>query len=316
MGIVSKKTGLTSHVLRAWENRYGAITPSRTSGNQRIYSDDDITRLLLLKKAVETGYRIGRIATLSTEDLRRMVREDALHESREISSSLLNDDNSVDSAAITTAHNHEKDADGFIQLVIEAVDELDPKKLRHVLNRASVSLGIHETLDTVVSRVMRAIGERWRNGRSRVYHEHMTTAAIRGFLETLLARSTPAENASLVIAATPPRQNHEIGALLAAVHASLEALNVVYLGANVPINDLAAACELHEARALLLSIVHPSGDVLLEDELRDLRSLCSSSTDIIVGGAASQSYFKALSDVDIEWISDFNRLRNRLAALA
>ena len=66
---VSQRTGLTPHVIRAWERRYKAVVPRRSSKNRRLYSVDDVSRLQLLKKLTEAGYSISQVAHLKTTDL-------------------------------------------------------------------------------------------------------------------------------------------------------------------------------------------------------------------------------------------------------
>ena len=74
--IVNKRTVLCSDVIRAWERRYGAVISQRTSTNRRLYSDSDIEKLSLLKRAVGSGRRIGDIANLSYDDLFELVMGD------------------------------------------------------------------------------------------------------------------------------------------------------------------------------------------------------------------------------------------------
>ncbi len=59
---VAKRTGLTPHVIRAWERRYGAIKPERSPGKHRLYSEAEIERLMILNRAVRSGHSIGKIA--------------------------------------------------------------------------------------------------------------------------------------------------------------------------------------------------------------------------------------------------------------
>jgi MerR family transcriptional regulator, light-induced transcriptional regulator len=73
--VVSRRTGLSASVLRAWERRYEAVEPERSDGGQRLYSDADIQRLTMLKRLVEGGRSISRIANLPLEDLRELMRK-------------------------------------------------------------------------------------------------------------------------------------------------------------------------------------------------------------------------------------------------
>ena len=73
--LVAVRTGLTPHVLRAWERRYGVVSPVRTDGGQRLYSDLDIERLRLLRRLTDRGHAIGRIASLPIAELARLDEE-------------------------------------------------------------------------------------------------------------------------------------------------------------------------------------------------------------------------------------------------
>src|SRR6188472_3975547 len=77
MRLVAVRTGLTPDLLRAWEKRYGAVAPVRSSGGQRLYSDADVERLSLLARAVEGGRAIGQIANLPLDELQGIVERDA-----------------------------------------------------------------------------------------------------------------------------------------------------------------------------------------------------------------------------------------------
>jgi len=69
--ITALRTGLTPHVLRAWERRYKVVVPGRSEGGQRLYSDLDVQRLILLRRLTERGHSIARLAGVSQEDLER-----------------------------------------------------------------------------------------------------------------------------------------------------------------------------------------------------------------------------------------------------
>ncbi len=73
--VASARSGLSSHVIRIWEKRYGAVKPERTGTNRRLYSDGEIERLILLRLATASGHSIGNIATLPVAKLRSLVGE-------------------------------------------------------------------------------------------------------------------------------------------------------------------------------------------------------------------------------------------------
>jgi len=73
IGAVAKLTGISPDALRVWERRYAVVKPGRTSSGGRLYSDDDIARLRLMKQLVDAGDSIGTIATLTHEELEARI---------------------------------------------------------------------------------------------------------------------------------------------------------------------------------------------------------------------------------------------------
>src|SRR5688500_6713530 len=76
IGVVAERTGLSPDLLRVWELRYRAVEPSRAADGQRLYSDDDVERLRLLRLGTLAGRSIRQVAQLPTEALTQLVRED------------------------------------------------------------------------------------------------------------------------------------------------------------------------------------------------------------------------------------------------
>lgn len=77
VGSVSRLTGLSIHLIRAWERRYGAVTPRRSGAGTRVYSDEDVERLQLLKALVDLGEPVSQVASLSGEALRELLARHA-----------------------------------------------------------------------------------------------------------------------------------------------------------------------------------------------------------------------------------------------
>lgn len=73
IGAVARLTGISTDTIRAWERRYNLICPTRTDSGLRVYSVDDIERLLLVKKLKDRGEAVGDVARLSLEDLERRI---------------------------------------------------------------------------------------------------------------------------------------------------------------------------------------------------------------------------------------------------
>ena len=72
IGTVSKTTGIPVSTLRIWETRYGAFSPVKTDGNQRLFEEHDVSKAILLKQLSTEGHSISAIANLDVAQLRRM----------------------------------------------------------------------------------------------------------------------------------------------------------------------------------------------------------------------------------------------------
>src|SRR6478609_7337401 len=76
IGVVARRTGLKPDLIRAWERRYGAVEPGRSTTRRRFYSDADVERLQLLRRVVRTGRGISQVAGLPNEELRALLAEE------------------------------------------------------------------------------------------------------------------------------------------------------------------------------------------------------------------------------------------------
>ena len=292
--LVALRTGLSPHVLRAWERRYHVVSPTRTEGGQRLYSDLDVERLLRLRRLTEQGHAIGRIASLPLPELVRL-EEELPAERVEIASQGAAD-------AATGA--------------LQAARRFDAVELQAVLERAAVTLGVPVFLDQVVSPLLERIGEGWSERSVSVAQEHMASAVIRRVLGWLLRVYEVRNGAPSVVVATPPHHAHELGALMAAASAAAEGWNVTYLGPDLPVADLVSAVGQSGARAVAISAVYqPEGGDLL-GVLRDTRARLPTDVTLLVGGSGAlqvRAEAEAAGARVIESLAEFRALLPRLA---
>jgi methanogenic corrinoid protein MtbC1 len=306
MRIVTRRTGLSAHLLRAWERRYEVVKPSRSEGGRRLYSDADIERLRLLYRATLAGRSIGQVAELSTEALTALVRLDA---EADAEAGLANQ-GAQGSELITPPATA-----GYLADCIRSVERLDAPGLDATLRRAVVALPAAVLLDAVIVPLLERLGTRWREGTLRPVHGHLTSAVLRRVLDRVIeSASSPLGTANLVVA-TPAGQVHEFGALVVAAAAAAEGWRVTYLGADLPAEDIAEAAARTRARAAALSVVFPAGDAALGDELRRLRAVLPKDVTLVVGGAAASAYSEVLDEIGAERLNDLEDFRAQLRTL-
>ncbi|MGB4860660.1 MAG: cobalamin-dependent protein, partial [Dokdonella sp.] len=271
---------MTPDLLRAWEKRYGAVQPQRTAGGQRNYSDADIERLRLLVSATEAGRQIGQVARLPNEDLRAMVAADA----------------NAPPAAPVVHHDH-SDNNAYLERALAAVEHFEGNALESTLRTAALRLPSEQMLDHVLGPLLQAIGSGWQQGRFPPAYGHLATAIIRRVLTWMTDYPTVREDAPVIVVGTPALQMHDLGAMLVATAAAGSGWRVIYLGASLPAQELVRAAKLAKADTVALSIVHPTDDVGVAHDLRELRYSLPADTALIVGGAGAKGYADVLTEI-------------------
>ena len=296
--ITALRTGLTPHVLRAWERRYKVVVPGRSEGGQRLYSDLDVQRLILLRRLTERGHSIARLAGVSQEDLERTAREDAGPKSPETQSS----------AAVSGSED-------FRSAALNAARRLDAAELHAVLERATVTLGVPAFLDQVIGPTLREIGQGWSEGSVSIAHEHLATGVIRRALGWILRVYEIGNAAPRLVVATPPRQAHELGAMLAGAAAAAEGWDVTYLGADLPIAEILASVGQTDANAVALSLVYPAIDPGLMADLEELRAGLGSRTPLLLGGFAASQDRGRLTSIGAQVVESLDDFRASLSVI-
>ncbi|MCC6796041.1 MAG: MerR family transcriptional regulator [Candidatus Hydrogenedentes bacterium] len=298
MGAVARKTSLSPHVIRVWERRYAAVVPGRTESNRRLYSDLDVRRLNLMRIATEQGQSIGLIANLSLAKLEAMIGLDsALSPVTRVN--VVRQDLAEDAAEIVAAG-------------IESVRNLDRPRLEMLLGRAATNLPVHALLETVVGPIMDHIGSLWRTGELRPTHEHLASDTVRAFLSARRTAYGTNQNAPVIVVTTPAGQTHEIGALMVSLLACADGWNDMYLGPNLPAEDIVAAVVKSGARALALSIVYPGDDPRIESEFGFLRRHLPENTRVFTGGRAAAHYLPAIDRLGAGYYATLTEFRNAL----
>lgn len=268
---VAERTGLSPHVIRAWERRYRAIEPERTPGKHRLYSEAEVARLILLSRAVADGHSIGKIATLSTDELRAL-------------------------AAASPARTESAGAGSspFREDLLTAVEIYDEALLNVVLHRGLLSQGTQGLIMRTVAPLAQEIGERWRSGELTAAQEHFFTAGVKMFLGGLTKQFSAAPHAPCLVVGTPSGQLHELGALMVTTVAANLGWRSLYLGPSLPAHEIAGAAQRNGAVAVALSIVYPEDDPNLAGELTELARLLAPGTRLLVGGRAASAYRSTL----------------------
>jgi len=293
IGFVATRTGLSPHVIRVWELRYKAIIPSRTDTNRRLYSDEDVERLILLRKGTDAGHKISQLSKLPLDRLRAIA-------------------GSTPSRPLSPATPV---ADVTLTDCVNAVQQLDARALERLLGQATMKLSHTAIIETLIVPLTERIGALWQDGQMRPAHEHLATAVIRSFIANIADAYQADDNAPRMIVSTPAGQWHELGALVVTATAAAQGWRVTYLGPNLPADDIAAAATQTRASLVALSIVYPGDDPNVGHELRKLCRALSANVHLLIGGRAAGNYQRMIEEVGAIRINDIPQLRLELDGL-
>lgn len=285
---VSRMTGLTAHCLRAWERRYGAVRPGRTAGGARRYSEGDVQRLRLLRRAVEEGHPISEVAGLADQALVERFAE-------------------PQPSAAPAARVGELP----IEDVLAAARELDVDRIDRLLARTLAALGARSFACDVALPLLRRVGEEWEAGSLSPSEEHAASATLRSLLGDTLRREAQHATGPRILFSTPAGELHELGALIAATYALGLDARSVFLGPSLPSEDLVRAATRLDARAVALgtAAVDPAQ---ARAEIGRLRNELPGDIGLWVGGCGAN----AVSDLaGIETIARLEELESHVRSV-
>jgi len=279
----ARLTGLSPELLRAWERRHGVVTPQRTAGGTRRYTVADLERLRLVKAAVDAGHRIGRVAQLDLDALRDLSSE-----------------------------GPEASGHSLLRDTLDAISQLDSAETHRLLSIQLLALGPLLFVERVALPLAREIGDLWSRGTMSVAAEHMATHVLRSLLGSALIPGKGSAAGPRIAFATPPGEPHDLGLQMAALSALGAGAFPIFLGAQVPIEDLAQVVHDARIRVVALGLVTIAGSESTP-LIRRLREAIPPEVHIWIGGAASADLELSKG---LDRIASFDDLSRRVALLA
>jgi MerR family transcriptional regulator, light-induced transcriptional regulator len=275
------------------------VCPPRGDTGRRLYTDEDVERLRLLKRAVCGGRRISDVAGLDTATLEHMISEDH----RETPSA----------DAVIPGMRAPDAQQSFLDGAMQALEELDRHRLHRLLCDASVEMSGPEFRHNVIVPLLSTIGVRWQEGSLRIVHEHLASIVVRSFL-AVPRNNADRQRSPRIIVTTPAGQYHELGALMASAVAEEIGWDVYYLGASLPSEEIVAAAKQIGASAVALSLCYRESNALVLDELVRLRHLLGDTIPVFVGGNAVSAMRDRLVEAGISCPVDLTEFRAGLHA--
>ena len=256
IGQLAKRTGVSPELLRAWEQRYGLLHPTRTPGGFRLYSSGDEARVQRMQRLVSEGLATAQAAHL-----------------------VLSDDEPAPPTASPSATTLEEAAADLST----SLDRLDEQAANTALDRLFAAYTVETVLREVVLPYLHRLGERWETGEISVAQEHFASNLIRGRLLGLAQGWGQGQGPAAILACVPG-EHHELGLLAFGVALRRRGWRITYLGTDSPIDAVAdLSRSLGPAVVVLLSI-NAQGFL---DHAREIQHLTKQVQVMIAGTGAT-----------------------------
>ena len=254
IGELSRRTGVSPELLRAWERRYELFDPDRSPGRFRLYSDADVHRVEAMRAQIAGG--------LSAAEAARHVLGPGDPAS----------DPARDAAPAIDEPVRE------LRLALEAFDDASAHA---ALDRLVASLSVETFLRDVVLPLLHEIGEEWERGELTVAQEHFASNLVRARLMAL-GRGWGRGTGRHALLAAPSAEQHDLGLVVLALLLRDRGWRVTFLGADTPVDTIADTSRRVVPEVIVLAMLSEP-----ELEVSALRELSRSSRIMIAGSGAT-----------------------------
>lgn len=255
---LEKITGIKAHTIRIWEKRYGIVNPMRTDSNIRYYCDSDLKKLMNISTLVKHGHKISKLAPLCKEELAEKIQEISY---------------------IENGH------DTQIENLIVAMIEMDEVKFDKVLTSIIIKEGFESSVFNVIYPFFDKIGLLWQTGTINPAQEHFISNLVKQKMYVAIdgAQQTLKEDYKTFVLFLPEWEMHELGLLMYNYMIKSRGHKVVYLGQNVPYEDIQRVQEIHKPDFLFTSFAFAVESEKLQNYVRQLSNDFSDTSVLVTG---------------------------------
>jgi DNA-binding transcriptional MerR regulator len=267
IGGLARRTGVRPETLRAWERRYGLLSPARTSGGLRLYSGADEQRVRRMQDHMVGGLSAAEAARLAAAG-------------------------GAEPADSSRAWSAERDG----ARMREALERLDAAEANAALDRLLSSFPLDTVFADVVLPYLREQGERWERGALTVAEEHLATNLVRARLASL-TRGWESGGGPLALLACAPGELHDLPLMIFGLALRARGWRIAYLGADTPGESVADAVRKLDPSLVVVSSVLRSR---FRAAAKELTVLAGRRAVAIAGAGASESLSESLG---CEWLA-------------
>lgn len=217
---VLRETGIKEDTLRAWERRYDLPKPERSPGGHRLFSRYDIETIKWLQERVNEGVRISQAV--------EMWRRNELAQER------------VRPVVDETSNTFQPNVyDDLRARWVEACLRFDPRSAEAVIRQGFAIMPALRVCDQIMLSGLVQIGDLWYEDKASVQQEHFASELVVRQIQSLISAAPPPYRDHTILIGTPRDELHVIALLYIALLLRDHGYSVIYLGANIPLEEMA-----------------------------------------------------------------------------
>lgn len=283
---VERDTGLSKDTLRVWERRYGFPAPSRDANGERLYPQEQVDKLRLIRRLLDLGQRPARIIGSSTAELTEILE--------------------TQRGKTLTPEQTERE-----QALLQYVRLHRSSELVSGLHQALMKQGLQRFVAETIAPLNDAVGEAWMRGEIDVPEEHLYTEQVQNVLRSAIGANATSGGHPRILLTTFPDEHHILGLLMAEATLVPEGASCLSLGTRTPLADIrgAAVGGGFDIVGLSFSIAYPARQAI--DDLTELRATLPAPIALWAGGAAVRDKQRRLPGIRV-----ISGLDDTVAALA
>ena len=289
IGELAQRTGISTHTLRMWEKRYATPSSIRLPSGHRRYLPEEVERLQVVAKALKLGFRAGKVVGGTQEELNQLLGLEA-KSSRRVSPSIPNNDSDL------------------LNRWVDWITQFDEENLEMEMHRQWGERGPLEFVTHLAAPLVIRIGKEWECNNFSVSHEHFATEILGNFLSSRWRRQNDRKEGPPVVLSTLEGERHLLGLQMCATVLSVTDWKIIFLGLDVPEEEIADTLEHCESTLLCVSVSEWYGASRAKPILWRLRKRLRGTTEILAGGGGAPG---TLSGIEV--ISDFNEFYQRMS---
>jgi MerR family transcriptional regulator, light-induced transcriptional regulator len=265
IGELSRRVGVSEHVLRAWESRYGLLKPVRSAGGYRLYSEDDQKRVRRMQVHLAGGLAAAEAAQMAIAE---EGRADATpEEAREVAGKAAGD-----GAVLVAGSTPRADLVHSADALRQALEGMNEPAAQAVMDRLLTDFTVEAVLRDVVLPHLRDLGDRWERGEVSVAQEHFASHVVRGRLAGL-ARGWGNGSGPRALLACPPDEQHDLALVVFGIVLNRGGWRIEFLGGSTPMQDVLEVTSRTHPSLVVLTAARPDRFAPVTAELAALAEL-------------------------------------------